>query len=231
MSGESLNVNFIKSSNDYKFHSKDKNPEFAFIGRSNVGKSSLINLLAGTKNLAYISSKPGKTRLINYFLVEAGIDKTHTGKFLNKAKTSVNSYDLIKEKKWCLVDLPGYGFARISKSMKNHIDKLIKGYILTSPNLHCLFLLIDSRHEPQQNDLDFINFLGENRVPFVLVFTKSDKIKSILLQNNIHKFKEAMLEDWETLPEIFITSAKKKIGRDELLSYIEKTTWSGKEKS
>ncbi len=191
-----MEVKFVISSNDYKTCPKSNLPEFAFIGRSNVGKSSLINLITGIKNLAKTSSKPGKTKLINHFRVDD---------------------------KWNLVDLPGYGYARSSKSDLKHFDELIKGYILTRIKLYCLFVLIDSRLEPQKNDIEFIKFLGENKVPFVLVFTKIDKISSRQLEKNITDFKKIMLQTWEKLPEFFLTSIIKKNGKEEILRFIDNT--------
>ncbi|MBE9468813.1 MAG: YihA family ribosome biogenesis GTP-binding protein [Bacteroidetes bacterium] len=170
-------------------------PEYAFIGRSNVGKSSLINMLTGRKKLAKISVKPGKTRLINHFLIN---------------------------KDWYLVDLPGYGFAKVSKTSKEKWQKFIYKYIDNRENLVCLFVLIDSRHEPQKIDLDFIENLGEKQIPFAIVYTKSDKLAKIKLANNIQTFKNAMLEKWEELPKEFITSSEKVVGRDDILNYIDK---------
>lgn len=158
-------------------------------------------MLTGVKNLAKISSTPGKTQLINHFLVNDN---------------------------WYLVDLPGYGYARASKSSIGHFNELIKGYIVTRPNLLCLFVLIDSRLEPQKNDTGFITFLGQLKVPFVIVFTKTDKISSGQLQKNIHGFKKALLQTWETLPEIFISSVVNKSGKKEILSFIERAIQSFK---
>jgi GTP-binding protein len=189
-------IRFIQSSSNFKSCPKTGMPEFAFIGRSNVGKSSLINMLAGIKNMAYISSKPGKTQLINHFSVDNN---------------------------WCLVDLPGYGYAKTSKKNLESYSKLIRGYITTSEKLFCLFVLIDSRLEPQKIDLEFISFLGKNRIPFVLVFTKSDKIRINQLHTNIHLFKQALAPEWEPLPDIFVTSTVKKQGRDEIINFILKT--------
>lgn len=204
MSNFSLTVKFVTSSNDYKKCPAGNLPEFAFIGRSNVGKSSLINMITGVKNLARTSSTPGKTQLINHFLVNNN---------------------------WYLVDLPGYGYAQASKSNLGHFNELIKGYIVTRPNLLCLFLLIDSRLEPQENDLSFITFLGELKVPFVLVFTKTDKISSVQLQKNISEFKKVLLRTWESLPEIFTASVVKKQGKQEIMSFIEHTINSYNKKS
>jgi GTP-binding protein len=189
-----MEVKFVKSSNDYKTCPNNNLPELAFIGRSNVGKSSLINLITGIKNLAKTSSRPGKTRLINHFLVD---------------------------QKWFMVDLPGYGYARSSKTDIKHYDELIRGYILTRANLYCLFVLIDSRLEPQKKDIEFLAFLGENSVPFVLVFTKTDKIKPRQLDHNIEHFKKVMNQTWETLPSIFKVSAINRSGKEEIVSFIE----------
>lgn len=168
-------------------------PEFAFIGRSNVGKSSLINMLTGRSFLAKVSGTPGKTRLINHFLVNES---------------------------WYLVDLPGYGYARVSKTAREEFSKLITGYICKSPELMFLFVLVDSRHEPQKIDLEFIEFLGENGIPFGLVFTKTDKIKPRELKMNIEMYGKKLLETWEELPPFFSTSSEKKEGREAILGFI-----------
>ena len=168
-------------------------PEFAFIGRSNVGKSSLINMLTGVKNLAMTSSKPGKTLLINHFLIN---------------------------EQWHLVDLPGYGYARIGKQGRERLEEMIRVYITKRVQLTNLFVLIDSRHEPQQIDIEFITWLGEEGIPFSLIFTKSDKLSKSALQLNISQYKEKLYEVWEELPPIFVTSSEKGIGRDEVLQYI-----------
>lgn len=169
-------------------------PEYAFIGRSNVGKSSLINMLTGKKGLAMTSQKPGKTQLINHFII-------------NDA--------------WYLVDLPGYGYARLSKDGREKLKKMIEDYTLERKELVCLFVLVDSRHEPQKIDLEFIQWLGEEGVPFALVFTKADKLTKGRLASNLEAYKARLLEEWEELPPIFVTSSEQQLGRDELLSYIE----------
>lgn len=169
-------------------------PEYAFIGRSNVGKSSLINMLVNKKKLAKTSGKPGKTQLINHFLVNNN---------------------------WYLVDLPGYGYAKSSKTERAKWSKMIKNYILKRENLMCLFVLIDSRHEAQKIDLEFITFLGENAIPFVLVFTKSDKNSGSQLDKNLSTYKKVLKKTWEELPQIFVSSAEKKTGRDEILDFID----------
>lgn len=168
-------------------------PEYAFIGRSNVGKSSLINMLTGQSKLAKISSVPGKTQLINHF--------------------SINE-------SWYLVDLPGYGWARVSKVSREKWRKMIRFYLQNRPNLACVFVLIDSRLEPQKIDLDFIMMLGELQVPFVLVFTKTDKQSSAKTEKNTALFLNKMKETWEELPPVFHTSAEKRIGREEILKFI-----------
>jgi len=168
-------------------------PEYAFVGRSNVGKSSLINMLLDRKKLAKISQTPGKTQLINFFLVN-------------------NS--------WHLVDLPGYGFAKVKKSIRKDFDRLIKDYAAFRENLICLFVLIDSRHKPQNNDLEFMQWLGENQIPFAMVFTKTDKLSETALKTNIDFYRNEMLKEWEALPDIFLTSAENKKGREELLGFI-----------
>lgn len=169
-------------------------PEYAFIGRSNVGKSSLINMLTGKKGLAMTSQKPGKTQLINHFIINGA---------------------------WYLVDLPGYGYARLSKDGREKLKTMIEDYTLERKELVCLFVLVDSRHEPQKIDLEFIQWLGEEGVPFALVFTKADKLTKGRLAANLEAYKARLLEEWEELPPIFVTSSEQQLGRDELLSYIE----------
>ncbi|CEA15602.1 MAG TPA: YihA family ribosome biogenesis GTP-binding protein [Fermentimonas caenicola] len=185
---------FIISNSDYKKCPQDGKPEYAFIGRSNVGKSSLINMLTNRKGLAMTSSKPGKTMLINHFLIN---------------------------EQWYLVDLPGYGYARRGKEGREKIREIIEDYIMERDQLLNLFVLVDSRHEPQIIDLEFMEWLGENGIPFSIVFTKADKQGPVRLQQNIDAYKEKLLETWEELPPVFITSSEKKQGREELLNYIE----------
>lgn len=168
-------------------------PEFAFIGRSNVGKSSLINMLCGRKEMARTSSKPGKTRLINHFLVQ---------------------------KTWYIVDLPGYGYAAVSKKERGSWSKMVEKYLLQRENLTNLFVLIDVRIPPQQADLDFIAFLGGAGVPFSIVFTKADKVKKNALQGSMAAFRKEMLKTWEAMPPVFITSSSTGLGRKELLDYV-----------
>jgi len=168
-------------------------PEYAFIGRSNVGKSSLINFLTGRKKLAKISSQPGKTQLINHFLINDN---------------------------WYLVDLPGYGYAKISKQKRNIWKGFIKKYLVNRENLICIFVLIDSRHKPQDIDIDFMMNLSQNALPFSIVFTKTDKISKSQLSKNIENYKASLLEKWESLPDIFITSSFKPKGKEEILTYI-----------
>jgi GTP-binding protein len=176
-----------------KCPSPDK-PEFAFIGRSNVGKSSLINMLTQRKNLAKTSSTPGKTQTINHFLIN---------------------------QKWYLVDLPGYGYATVSKTTKEGWSQMITSYFKQRENVYCTFILIDSRLEPQKKDIEFINWLGGLGIPIALVLTKIDKIKQSELAKSKKNFETRLLKDWEELPPIFITSAEKKTGRDHLLEFIE----------
>ncbi len=189
-------ANFIISSQDVNKCPDPDLPEYAFIGRSNVGKSSLINMLSGRKKLAKTSSTPGKTMLINHFMIN---------------------------EQWYLVDLPGYGFAKRSKTERLKWEKMIKKYILKRTNMLTLFLLIDIRIEPQQIDLEFIEWLGEAKIPFVITFTKSDKLKLNQINNNLLRYKKKLLESWEYLPEMMITSATTDVGRDEILNFIEKT--------
>ena len=187
---------FVKSSARADQCPPEDFPEYAFIGRSNVGKSTLINMLAGTKKLAKTSSTPGKTRLINHFLING---------------------------RWYLVDLPGYGYARAPRELRKGISKLISKYIENRTNLVCLFLLIDSRHSPLPADLSFIQSLGENMVPFVLVFTKCDKLSAGQLDSNLNTYFRHLKKDWETLPRYFCTSALQKRGKDEVLEFINRT--------
>lgn len=169
-------------------------PEYAFIGRSNVGKSSLINMLTARKGLAMTSQKPGKTQLINHFII-------------NDA--------------WYLVDLPGYGYARLGKDSRDSLRRMIEDYVLERKELVLLFVLLDCRHEPQKIDLEFIQWLGEEGVPFALVFTKADKLSKGRLAANVKAYKAKLHEEWEELPPIFVTSSEERMGRDELLGYIE----------
>ena len=168
--------------------------EYAFIGRSNVGKSSLINMLTNNKKLAKTAARPGKTQLINHFLIN----------------------DM-----WYMVDLPGYGYARTSETARRQFEKMIRDYILKRENLVCLFVLIDSRLEPQKIDLEFMEWLGENGVPFVMIFTKADKLSATQRLKCIDDYHKVMLETWETTPMAFMTSSEKRLGREEVLDYID----------
>lgn len=172
-------------------------PEYAFIGRSNVGKSSLINMLTANGSLAKTSQKPGKTLLINHFCINGG--------------------------DWYVVDLPGYGYAARSKEQRETFRKMIEHYVLERRQLACLFVLIDVRHEPQKIDLEFIDFCGENGVPIAIVFTKADKVNQTTVDHNVAVFSKELLQRWEELPPMFITSAEKKKGRDEILDFISAT--------
>ena len=185
---------FIISNTDHRKCPQDGKPEYAFIGRSNVGKSSLINMLTNRKGLAMTSSTPGKTMLINHFLIND---------------------------EWYLVDLPGYGYARRGKENRERLQKIIEDYVLEREQLTSLFVLVDSRHEPQKIDLEFMEWLGENGVPFSIVFTKGDKQGPVKLQQNVEAYKQKLLETWEELPPVFVTSSEKRSGREELLEYIE----------
>lgn len=168
--------------------------EYAFIGRSNVGKSSLINMLTGQRKLAMTSATPGKTTLINHFLVNG---------------------------EWYIVDLPGYGYAQRSKSDRDKLRRIIEDYVLERPQMTSLFVLVDSRHKPQQIDFEFMEWLGENGVPFSIVFTKTDKLSKAAAVANVEAYKQELLKQWEELPPIFVTSSETESGRDELLNYIE----------
>lgn len=187
---------FVKSSGKWQECPEPDMPEYAFIGRSNVGKSSLINAMMKRKDLAKTSQTPGKTQLINHFLVND---------------------------EWYLTDLPGYGYARVSKSMRRDFEKLITNYILNRRNLVNLFVLIDVRHTPQKIDIEFIEWCGENSVPFSIVFTKADKLKPNAAAQNVSNYKQELLKTWEGLPEIYTTSAEKQTGTEEILALIEKT--------
>ncbi|MFT7072508.1 ribosome biogenesis GTP-binding protein YihA/YsxC [Patiriisocius sp. Uisw_017] len=185
---------FVMSNSEVAKCPKERLPEYAFIGRSNVGKSSLINMLMARKSLAKTSGRPGKTQLINHFIVNSN---------------------------WYLVDLPGYGYARVSKKAKKTFQKFITNYFEKREQLVLAFVLIDCRHEPQPVDMDFMQYLGEKEIPFHIAFTKSDKLRPKALERNIAAYSEKMLETWEEMPPYFTTSASNSAGRDELLNYIE----------
>jgi GTP-binding protein len=184
---------FVMSNSDVAKCPKDRLPEYAFIGRSNVGKSSLINMLMQRKSLAKTSGRPGKTQLINHFLIN---------------------------KNWYLVDLPGYGYARVSKSAKKVFQKFITNYFLKREQMVLAFVLVDCRLEPQPIDLEFMQWMGENQVPFSIIFTKADKLKPNALLRNVKVYEEKMLESWEEMPRYFMTSASNDLGREELLGFI-----------
>lgn len=185
---------FIISSGSLKTCPEPVLHEFAFTGRSNVGKSSLINMLTGRKGLAMVSGRPGKTKTVNHFLINEN---------------------------WYLTDLPGYGFAKVSKSEKTRFDKLLEEYISKRENLTCLFILLDARLEPQKIDLTFTMWLGENGVPFALIFTKVDKLSSSELNKNMAKYKKELLKTWNVLPPMFLTSSVTTAGRDDVLNYLQ----------
>ena len=187
-------AHFVSSNSKIDRLPKDNIPEYAFIGRSNVGKSSLINALVQRKGLAKTSSTPGKTIAINHFMVNDS---------------------------WYLVDLPGYGYAQRSKKSREEWRVMLANYISRRRNLICTFVLVDSRIEPQNSDVGFMEWLGENQVPFCIVFTKADKLSKTELDKNVEAYKKRLLEDWEELPKLFITSAESKLGREEILDFIE----------
>ena len=185
---------FVISAPTVSMCPKDTKPEYAFIGRSNVGKSSLINMLCRNRKLAKTSATPGKTLLINHFIIN---------------------------KEWYLVDLPGYGYAKRSKTEIAKLDQMIRGYILQRQQLVNVFVLVDVRLEPQKIDLEFINWLGQSSIPFYIVFTKADKLNVTKVQSNIAAYKRTLSETWEEMPPMIVTSSESRLGRDELLDYIE----------
>ena len=199
---EITKAEFVISNTDVKKCPGGNLPEYAFIGRSNVGKSSLINMLTGRKQLAKTSQKPGKTQLINHFVIND---------------------------EWYLVDLPGYGYAQRGKEGRENIRRIIEDYILERQELTNLFVLLDCRHTPQQIDLEFMAWLGENSIPFAIIFTKTDKISKRKLQENVQVYTSTMLESWAELPPIFMSSAEKREGGDEILRYIKDINRSMKE--
>lgn len=186
---------FVISNTDIKLCPKDGKPEYAFIGRSNVGKSSLINMVTERNKLAKTSGRPGKTQLINHFIIND---------------------------EWYLVDLPGYGYAKASKTSRAKWEKFISEYLTQREELLNVFVLLDCRLEPQQIDLEFMNWCGEKAIPFSMVFTKIDKVSSTVLQKNLAKYKKEMLKYWDELPPVFTTSAESKFGREKILNYIER---------
>ncbi|MFD2698819.1 ribosome biogenesis GTP-binding protein YihA/YsxC [Mesonia sediminis] len=190
---------FVMSNSQVKKCPASQLPEYAFIGRSNVGKSSLINMLTQRKNLAKTSGRPGKTQLINHFLIN---------------------------KTWHLVDLPGYGYARVSKKAKKTFQKFITDYFKERKQLVSAFVLVDARHEPQPIDLDFMIWLGEHQIPFSIVFTKLDKLKPNAIEKNIGHYKSVLLQYWEEIPPYFLTSSSKKMGGEDLLNYIDEINQS-----
>jgi GTP-binding protein len=185
---------FLQSNTDYEKCPKPDKPEYAFIGRSNVGKSSLINALVQKKNLAKTSQTPGKTQLINHFQID---------------------------KKWYLVDLPGYGYAKVSKTEREKFEKMIHEYLENRENLMYTFVLVDIRHEPQKLDMEFMNNLGEQGIPFCIVFTKADKLSQTAINKSVSTYQEQMLETWEEMPQFFVTSSVNGSGREEILATIE----------
>ncbi|WP_454966615.1 ribosome biogenesis GTP-binding protein YihA/YsxC [Capnocytophaga leadbetteri] len=187
---------FVMSNSQVAKCPKDRLPEYAFIGRSNVGKSSLINMLTNCKNLAKTSGRPGKTQLINHFKIDD---------------------------RWFLVDLPGYGYARVSKTTKQVFQRFITDYFEQREQLVSAFVLVDIRHEPQKIDVEFMQWLGERAIPFAIIFTKADKLKLQAIERNVATYKEALLEWWEEFPPYFVTSAQNKTGKEELTQYIEQT--------
>ncbi len=199
---EIKSAEFVISNTDYRKCPEGNLNEYAFIGRSNVGKSSLINMLTGRKKLALTSATPGKTLLINHFLINQS---------------------------WYLVDLPGYGYAQRSKKVHDEIQHIIQSYILNRSQMACLFLLVDSRLEPQKIDLEFLEWLGENGIPFAIIFTKADKLGHGKVKTNVRNYLQKLEEQWETLPPYFISSSEDRTGRDEILNYIDEINKSQNE--
>ncbi|MFC5193721.1 ribosome biogenesis GTP-binding protein YihA/YsxC [Bizionia hallyeonensis] len=199
---EIKSAEFVMSNSDVAKCPKNLVPEYAFIGRSNVGKSSLINMLTSRKSLAKTSGRPGKTQLINHFLIN---------------------------KNWYLVDLPGYGYARVSKSSKKTFQKFITDYFTQREQLVSAFVLVDIRHKPQSIDLEFMAWMGENGIPFSIIFTKADKLKPQAILNHVADYSAIMLETWEDMPNYFITSSSKNIGKDDVLKYIHELNENMKE--
>lgn len=191
---EIKNAKFVISNTELKGCPEPDRPEYAFIGRSNVGKSSLINMLTGNKNLAKTSSTPGKTQLINHFLIDD---------------------------EWYIVDLPGYGYAKSSKVNREKWMKFTQNYLKKRDNLMCVMLLIDSRHTPQKSDLEFMEWLGKNELPFAMIFTKIDKLSSSQFNKNMAIYKKRMLQTWEFMPPVYATSASTKLGKEHVLNFIE----------
>jgi len=201
---EIKDASYLISSANYQQCPRPDRAEYAFIGRSNVGKSSLINMLCNKKGLAKISATPGKTQLINHF--------------------NVSSND---KKNWYLVDLPGYGYAKVSQSSRRRWEEMIQNYLRKRENLRCVFVLIDSRHEPQKIDLDFINQLGEWQIPFAVIFTKADKNKPGATRRNVEAFINKLLESWEETPPFFVTSSITKEGRELILDFLKEMNTKG----
>ncbi|HVX26212.1 MAG TPA: ribosome biogenesis GTP-binding protein YihA/YsxC [Parafilimonas sp.] len=196
-----IKATYLISSPSFDKCPKSDRPEYAFIGRSNVGKSSLINMLCNNSKLAKISVTPGKTQLINHYTIESATSKS-------------------KKENWYLVDLPGYGYAKRSQQQRKQWSKMIEDYMRKRKNLVNIFVLIDARHEPQKIDLEFVNDLGEWQLPFIIVFTKADKEKPGAVERNVKSFFEKMKESWQFLPQYFITSALSKQGKEEVLDFI-----------
>jgi GTP-binding protein len=203
-------ANYVISSPSYEKCPVPDKPEYAFIGRSNVGKSSLINMLCNNEKLAKTSGSPGKTQLINHFEIISSVDESD-------GKKKINTY------KWYLVDLPGYGFAKVSQRSRRRWEQMIENYLRKRENLTMVFVLLDARHRPQKIDLEFLEQLKIWQVPFCLVFTKSDKETQRIVSKNVKDFLEAMKKTWQFLPQHFVSSAVKKTGREKVLSFIEET--------
>ncbi|GAB2828206.1 GTP-binding protein [Ferruginibacter profundus] len=219
---------YLISSPDYTKCPVPDKPEYAFIGRSNVGKSSLINMLCNYDKLAKTSSAPGKTQMINHFEIFSSLPAKDDNAPAAKVTAKSNAYKPpvagdAGSSQWYIVDLPGYGFAKVSQSSRRRWEQMIENYLRKRENLTMVFVLIDSRHSPQKNDLEFLDQLRKWDVPFSLIFTKTDKESQSIVSKNIKDFFSAMKKTWQFLPQYFITSATKKLGRDKILNFIEET--------
>jgi GTP-binding protein len=211
-----VSAKFAFSSGKLSQIPRDGLREFAFIGRSNVGKSSLINMLTGQRGLAKVSGTPGKTRLVNHFRMEGFTERGNGRENNDKSAAGIPTRTA-----WYLVDLPGYGYARASKTARDGFDRLITDYVTKSDKLWFLFVLVDVRHAPQKIDMEFMSMLGEREIPFGVVFTKADKLGTNVLAASVANYKQELLKQWEELPPVFVTSSEKHLGAEEILEFID----------